>query len=148
MYRNKKGQPSRNITALEYKDVLENTLLPCGDRIFAAQGVSHWVIQHDNDPSHKQGSQFMANCAASYTSSPTLLSQWPPHSPDLNLIENCWSHVQRRVNAQGHDTLKNCMTAVKYEVEHIPQSMLRRLYKSMPKRLARVIELEGDRLKC
>jgi len=148
MYMNKKGQPSRNITALEYKDVLEKTLLPCGDKMFAAQGVSHWVVQQDNDPSHKQGSQLVANWAASHTSSPTLLSQWPPHSPDLNLIENCWSHVQRRVNAQGHDTFDNFMAAVKYEVEHIPQSMLRRLYKSMPKRLARVIELEGDRLKC
>jgi hypothetical protein len=110
--------------------------------------VSHWVLQQDNDPSHKQGSTVVANWAANHSASPTLLPNWPPCSPDLNLIENCWAYVQRKVYAQGHDTFDKFMAAVKYEVEHIPNSMLIRLFTSMPSRLVRVTELKGERLNC
>lgn len=54
-YQNKKGQPARNITAGEYKDVMMSTLLPEGHRLFTSQGISSWVFQQDNDPTHKAG---------------------------------------------------------------------------------------------
>jgi len=55
-YHTKKGAESKNITSAEYKVVLEKTLLPEGNRIFQSQGISSWVLQHDNDPTHKVAS--------------------------------------------------------------------------------------------
>jgi transposase len=55
-FKNKKGDTSRNITAAEYEDVLSSTLLPEGKKIFNKVGLSSWVLQQDNDPSHKKAS--------------------------------------------------------------------------------------------
>jgi hypothetical protein len=52
------------------------------------------------------------------------------------------------VDAQGHKTFEDFMAAVKFEVENIPLSMLRNLYKSMPRRVAQVLDLDGERLTC
>lgn len=148
IYKNLKGQVSRNITAAEYQDVLNNTLLPSGARIFSANGISHWVFQQDNDPSHKGAPDVVKSWNDKHASSATILANWPPSSPDLNLIENCWAYVQKKVDAQGHTSFESYMAAVKYEVENIPKTMLTNLFKSMPKRVARVLEMKGERLKC
>ena len=145
---NKKGDMSKNITAAEYESVLKDTLLPCGDRLFSANGISHWVLQQDNDPTHRAAPAVVKSWACTHKSSPTVLSNWPPSSPDLNLIENCWAYVQRKVDAQGHKTFEEFKAALKYEVENMPLGMLRKLFKSMPKRVARVLELKGERLAC
>lgn len=147
-FSNKKGDISKNITAAEYENVLQSTFLPCGSKIFSANGISHWVLQQDNDPSHKAAPDVVKSWSKAHSSSPTVLPNWPPSSPDLNLIENCWAYVQRRVDGQGHKTFEEFMAAVKYEVENIPSRMLRNLYKSMPRRVARVLELGGERLAC
>jgi hypothetical protein len=39
MYKNKKGQGARNITAEEYREVVRTTLLPGGRKLFSHQGV-------------------------------------------------------------------------------------------------------------
>lgn len=148
MYCNKKGEKSRNITAAEYHDVLTNTLLPCGANLFSANGISHWKLQQDNDPAHKAATDVVKKWSSKHYSSASVLPNWPPSSPDLNLIENCWAYVQGRVDAQGHTTFEAFEAAVKYEVENIPKSMLENLFKSMPSRVAKVLELEGDRLRC
>ena len=49
MYKNKKGREARNITASEYKHVLQQTLLPEGCRSFGARGLTSWELQQDND---------------------------------------------------------------------------------------------------
>lgn len=147
-FSNKKGETSRNITAAEYETVLNDTFLPGGDMIFSANGISHWVLQQDNDPTHRAAPAVVKSWGSKHTSSPTVLPNWPPSSPDLNLIENCWAWVQRRVDAQGHKTFEDFMAAVKFEVENIPLSMLRNLYKSMPRRVAQVLDLDGERLTC
>jgi hypothetical protein len=52
------------------------------------------------------------------------------------------------VDAQGHKTFEDFKAAVVHEVQHIPNSMLRELFNSMPKRVAKVLELNGERLSC
>jgi hypothetical protein len=59
-FTNKKGNTARNITEGEYKEVLQETLLPEGGRIFGAEGLSSWVLQQDGDPSHKGASSSVA----------------------------------------------------------------------------------------
>ena len=112
--------------------------------MFSSNGISNWVLQQDNDPTHKPASDVVKYWGNRHISSPTILEKWPPSSPDLNIIENCWAYVQRKVDAQGHKTFSEFKAAVIFEVEHIPISMLRSLYNSMPKRVAKVLDLKGE----
>ena len=74
-----------------------------------------------------------------------LLDTWHPNSPDLNLIENVWAHVQARVEAKGCNSFDSFSKAVLNAFKALPMSMLGNLYKSMPSRKFKVIDSGGDK---
>jgi hypothetical protein len=88
VFKNKKGDPSKNITSAEYKEVVQNTFLPEGKRLFSTQGIATWVLQQDNDPTHKVASEVVREWNSKHASSIILLPNWPPSSPDLSPIDN------------------------------------------------------------
>jgi DDE superfamily endonuclease len=148
-FKNQKGQPARNITSAEYAQVLKKTFLPEGTRMFNQQGLSSWVLQQDNDPTHKKpaAAEIAAWNAAHPTSPVTLLPVWPPNSPDLSPIENVWGIVQRQVDAMGCKSFKEFETAVIDKLQHFDKQVLARLYKSMSKRIQLCIAANGDKTK-
>lgn len=146
-HKNKMGQLAKNITASEYMNVLSDTLLPNGSAMFSTQGLGSWTLQQDNDPSHKVAADVIKSWNQRKGSSITLLPCWPPNSPDLNLIENVWGYVGAKVQAQGHTSFEAFKQAVIKELEAVPTSVLQSLYNSMPKRIAQVIKLDGDKTK-
>jgi len=146
-FKNKEGDTASNITAAEYQHVMTVTLLPEGKRVFSTQGISSWVFQQDNDPAHKRAAEHVQQWNTQHSSSISLLPSWPPNSPDLNPIENVWGYVQARVDALGCKTFEEFKQAVFDEFKAVPHSMLKALCDSMPKRLAQVLELQGDKTK-
>lgn len=144
-FTNKKGEPAKNITQQEYKAVLENTLLPEGKRVFTTAGLSSWWLQQDNDPSHSKAPDVVKAWSAANAVHVRVLPNWPPNSPDLNLIENVWGWVQARVNEKGCSSFEDFQQEVKLQFKAVPKAMLTNLYKSMPKRLKQVIESGGDK---
>lgn len=147
VYKNKKGQPAKNITAGEYKDVMKNTLLPEGRRLMSRAGLSSWVYQQDNDPSHHAAGSTLQSYNKARGTSIELLKHWPPNSPDLSPIENVWSYVQRRVSRRGYKTFPDYKAAVLKELETVPPHVLKNLFKSMPKRIEKVIATDGGKTK-
>ena len=106
-FTNQSGKTARNITITEYENVVAKTLLPEGARIFGNQGISQWVLQQDNDPTHKRGSQqALDKYQAQFKSAPQILPNWPPNSPDLSPIENAWGIVQAKLDARGCEWLR------------------------------------------
>jgi hypothetical protein len=146
-FTNKKGQAARNITGKEYQSVLEKTLLPGATKIFASQGISTWQLMQDNDPSHSCATGVVQRWNSVHGSSVSVLPDWPPHSPDLNPIENLWGWVQERVNRKGCTTFQQFKTALLSELRSVPRGYLVKLYDSMPRRMAAVIENNGGRSK-
>jgi hypothetical protein len=140
---NKKGMPAKNITAAEYREVLTKTLLPAGQRLFSAQGISTWYLQQDNDPTHGCAQQVVRDWNEKKGSSVQLLPNWPPNSPDLNIIENVWAWVQAEVNKKGCATFDEFKDEVIATVSKVPKPMVTNLYKSLEKRMALVLENEG-----
>lgn len=143
----KQGKPAKNITSSEYKEVLKVTLLPGGKKLFSAQGMSTWYLQQDNDPTHKCAKAEIQAWNHSKGSSVQLLEDWPPNSPDLNIIENVWAYVQAKVNAMGCHTFEEFKDAVISEIKAVPKGYIAKLYQSLPKRMAAVIEMEGEKTK-
>lgn len=146
-FKNKKGVKARNITAAEYEHVMDSTLLKEGARLFMAHGVSSWVFQQDNDPTHKIPS---TKAITAWNKKGTgcrisLLPDWPPNSPDLSLIENVWAYVQHHVNRSGCKTFPQFKERVIMLVENLPKRVIDNLYRGMRSRLVECIEKNGDK---
>jgi hypothetical protein len=65
----------------------------------------------------------------------------------LNPIENVWAWVQNRVNAMGCSSFEQFKQAVLDGIKAVPKEMIKKLFDSMPKRLAQVTESGGDKTK-
>ena len=77
---------------------------------------------------------------------------WPPYSPDLNLIENCWSFLKQRVYKNGTITYRS-----KEDIEAVIErewwalqtedDFFENLYGSLPRRVARIVSVRGDNIR-
>jgi transposase len=147
-YKNKKGFMARNITSDEYKDVLRGTFLSKGTCIFSKQGIAHWVLQQDNDPTHNVAHEVIRDWNTKHPGSTvTLLPEWPPNSPDLNPIENLWSIIQAKLDAAGYKTFEEFKAGVFQEVANVDKGLLRSLVKSMVKRMKECVGVNGGKTK-
>jgi hypothetical protein len=118
-----------------------------GKQLFGGAGISHWVLQQDNDPSHKKAAATTIQQwnAKNPCNSVTLLAHWPPNSPDLNPIENVWAHVQAEVNKAGCSDFASFCATVEKVFSNLSRQHLQRLFRSMKDRVEMCIERNGDK---
>jgi transposase len=145
-FQNKKGQAARKITSAEYRDVILKTLLPEGSMIFSSQGVTSWIFQQDNDPTHKVGLELVKEYNKRKTSNIAVMT-WPPNSPDLSPIENVWAYVDRKVQARGCTSFAEFKATVLEELKEVPKSVLSNLCASMKERVKAVLQTGGGKTK-
>jgi hypothetical protein len=126
--------------------VLQGTLLPGAKALFLAAGKGAWSFQQDNDPTHRAAAQLVKRWQGGQGCSVGFIDGWPPHSPDLNPIENLWSWVDGKVSQLGCKTLAEYKQAVRSELISTPRRVAKNLVGSMRKRLLKVIESKGDRI--
>lgn len=143
-FKNQQGQAARNITKGEYREVLNQTLLKEGRRVFSAQGLSSFVLQQDNDPCHNVAGEVIGQWnKRTGAGLVQLLPNWPPNSPDLSPIENVWAWVDAEVAGMGCKTFEEFCKAVDKTFASVPESMLKNLFDSIPKRLKTCIAHKG-----
>lgn len=146
-FSNQKGNKARNITSSEYEQVVLTTLLPEGRRLMGSQGITSWVLQQDNDPTHKKASSRALDqwLKANPGQHVTILQKWPPNSPDLSPIENVWAYVQAKVNVMGCKGFEDFQANVLCLLKNLPHKMIKNLFASMPSRLTECIGKGGDK---
>ena len=133
------------LNAQHYKIVLENIMVPTVRIMFPDE--EEIIFQQDNHPAHTS-----AEVMKWFSERPYIkLIDWPPRSPDLNIIENVWAEVKRTVKKIMHrsrrrPTTKNALWEIVQKAWNRVSSrrrFLRRLLLSMPRRIQAVIDVEG-----
>ena len=73
-----------------------------------------------------------------------MIMSWPPNSPDLNPIENCWKLLKDNVKATLEMDYNKFVNEIKKQWESIKYETIYNLIESMPIRIAKVIQNNGD----
>ncbi len=121
-----------------YKEILDNEL----SKTFYYYELDRekCIFQHDNDPKHT------AKSVKEYLSDQEYrVMVWPPQSPDLNPIENCWSYLKQQLNKYDRppNGMRELFERTEVEWEKISIDYLDKLFSSMPARMKAVIKAKG-----
>ena len=126
-----------NINAQKYIEILDDNLWPVLVRHFPA---GNYLFQDDNAPVHRARivQEFIARNRIKNMS-------WPAQSPDLNIIENVWLYIKRKLQQRMHRiNTENDLYAQTLNIwQDITQNYVRNLYQSIPRRILQVIRLKG-----
>ena len=76
-----------------------------------------------------------------------LLLDWPPQSPDINIIENLWAILKKNVAKRNPVTKIDLWKFIKEEWFKIPNETIETLYESIPRRLQAVRLAKGFQTK-
>jgi hypothetical protein len=126
-----------SLTAAGLRDIFRDYLLPTVQEHFG-EGADWWLL-HDNDPGRHK-SQVLRTFMHNKYVRPL---DFPPYSPDLNPIENLWAEMDKRMASTQADTKEELEKLVAQEWAATSTDFCRKLARSMPKRIAQVIERGG-----
>lgn len=126
-----------NINAEKYQDILEENLWPVIARHFPRGG---YFFQDDNAPVHRARStqEYIARNGINCLS-------WPAQSPDINIIENLWLLIKRKLQARISfiKSKDDLVEEIRGIWTSITPDYVQNLYKSIPNRILNVIRLKG-----
>ena len=74
-----------------------------------------------------------------------ILENWPPNSPDINIIKNVWSLLKKRVFQRHPKNIEELWAFRQEEFERIPLEYIQNLYNSIPDRLNKIVQCNGKK---
>lgn len=124
-----------NVNSQEYQIILDEALPHLYN--------SRCIFQHDGATCHTSRS------TTEYLDQKQIriLKNWPPQSPDLNVIENIWDYLKQKLDMKVTNTLDDLWTAAYDEFHKIPDEYIKRLFDSIPRRLTAVLSRKGGNTK-
>ena len=131
-----------NQNSEKYMEIILQRALP----IIKLQIGNDFIFQQDNCPIHVS-----KNSISAFQKADILLLDWPPYSPDINIVENIWSILSNLVYCDGPaKNLKNLEELIRKSViifNEEKRNQVFNLYNSMRKRLCDITQKKGDRIK-
>ena len=128
----------RKINAATYQNMLAEVVFDENTQILP----EGFVFQQDNAPAHTA-----ATTRDFFMQRSISVLEWPPYSPDLNIIENVWGIVSKKVYEGGksYETCDELWESVSNHFLAISDETVQNLFQSIPSRLVQVVELRGKR---
>lgn len=117
--------------------MVTNTLVPEGLRLYSGSSFALW---HDGAPAHRAAST--ARHLNKFQSKMQVMTS-PPASPDINIAENCWELSEDALMGRKFSSFQAYQSAVREAWRNIPIDTIRKLFKSMPQRVAKLIAAKG-----
>lgn len=126
-----------NINAQKYINIIDKQLWPVIARHFPR---NNYIFQDDNAPIHR------ARIVQEFKVQNNMHSMvWPAQSPDLDIIENIWLRLKRELK-NGNETFM-CKNQLEAAIRRIwvnnPTDYVQSLYRSIPRRIHRVLRSKG-----
>lgn len=127
---------SKNMNSEEYQDILKKHILNKGGNL-AGPG---WIFQQDNASIHSSKSTKQW-----FVTKKIRVLGWPAKSPDLNIIENLWGTLSRKVYAEGrqYQTVEELKSAIVKHWGEITKEEVHNLYQSLESRIFELITKHG-----
>ena len=128
-----------HLNAASYKDILQRYLIPFAERIAGPE----WIFQQDNCSVHT------ANLVKQWMAAENMeVLPWPSRSPDLNIIENMWGALVRRVygNCKQYSSIPELKSALISIWEVIEQEYIQTLVHSMKNQIFELITKGGNKI--
>lgn len=126
-----------NMNRLRYIDILQNHLMPSAIDIFN-QPEPNFVFQQDNAPPHT------ARDTINWIEQQQFQHmEWPPYSPDMNVIETVWGVIMQKLRADPPQTVADLRNRVMQHWAEVTPQYLRRLYASLPHRVVALRHARG-----
>lgn len=104
--------------------------------------VSDATVLMDNASIHKKGVKYLLECGV------RVLVDFPPKSPDMNIIENVWGRLQKILNYKLRNinlsTKDQLLKLIEESWKEIPVDFIRKCILSMQYRLREVIRMKGQ----
>ena len=90
----------RKFKAEDYRDKILQKFIPKIKEIFNQNGIGDddWTFQQDGDSKHR--SKLVQSWCAGNITNWLEWDEWPANSPDLSIIENCWSVIWDDLNSR------------------------------------------------
>lgn len=70
--------------------------------------------------------------------------EWPGNSPDMNPIENVWSHIAHKIRERQPNSLKELKETIeRVWYDDIKLEYIEKLYESMTRRVTALLKAKG-----
>ena len=127
----------------KYINIIKTKLLRKAGDFFEEE---EWTLQQDNDSAHTSDATLDA-LEELGTSRGFHIMKWPSRSPDLNPIENAWSHIKDLLSKKTPPTsladLEDNVAGIIEDLNENHAEYFEKLYASMRERLEQVVHNHG-----
>lgn len=128
----------RNLNAEFMCCIYKNGLLPSISMLFGEDDID-WFLQEDNDPKHR------SKIATKWKAENNVkVLPWPSMSPDQNPIENVWRLMKIKISKKKIYSVQQLKAQLTKEWRRLSPELASKLAESMNRRVAALIESNGD----
>jgi len=127
-----------NLNAFKYIDLLDGFAVP----IITRHMDDEYMFQQDNSTSHTS-----KKVMEYFDDNDIQVLNWPPYSPDLNVIENMWKIMSDLIYAGKQPSNKNelrlLVEKAVSEINATHKDSINKLYDSMGRRISETLQKKG-----
>ena len=97
-------------------------------------GIGNWIFQQDNAPAHRSRETLDVLKELGIS----ILGDWPPYSPDLNIIEVVWAIMEARIELLCPKSLEDLKISILETWSKLSFETINGLVSSMERRIQAV----------